>query len=712
MTYSLQRQGDEFLVNTIVSGEQYGARMFESGDGGFVVVWTDESGQGHDTSWHGVRAQRLDAAGARIGGEFGINMTTPGTQYGLGGTSLADGRFVVTWNDLKTLGDSREMDFRGQIFNADGTTSGGEFLIPTIHAKAQNGGGIVALAGGGFVATWSDNSSAIPGMTNGRIMKAQIFDDMGAKIGEEFVVNTVMAGNEHSPSIGALPSGGFVVTFVSVPNTGLGTIEFQIFDAAGNKVGAQRSVNEPVMTDMFHSNIAALASGFVVTWAEEGVPHTFPVRTFVIKAQLFDQSGEKVGGEILVDPARTAQDSHGVAAMPEGDGFVITWSRPVNQDYDDHDVLAQVYRADGTKVGAELVVSGVTAGMQMDPKAVALPSGDIVITWSDASGVGGDTSGFAIKAQLLARAVEPTEGDDVLTGTPGNDVINGRGGNDTMSGGQGNDRYIVDSAGDVVIEYAGEGTDIVYSAVSYSLNDGSEVESLSTITWEATNALNLTGNALANQLIGNAGANQLNGKGGADTMIGREGNDKYLVDNALDRAFEAAGGGTDVVYTGVSFVLTDAQEIEGLSTITWELTTAINLTGNGLKNNIIGNAGANVLDGKGGNDTLQGREGADSYAFTSVLGAGNVDKILGFSAADDTILLENNGVFVGLAVGALNPNAFVIGTAAQDSSDRIVYDQATGRLFFDADGNGAGAQIQFALLDGAPIIAAGDFTVI
>ena len=54
--------------------------------------------------------------------------------------------------------------------------------------------------------------------------------------------------------------------------------------------------------------------------------------------------------------------------------------------------------------------------------------------------------------------------------------------------------------------------------------------------------------------------------------------------------------------------------------------------------------------------------------FTTVLGANNVDVILGFSAADDTILLENNGVFVGLAGGTLNSNAFVIDVAAQESA--------------------------------------------
>ena len=253
---------------------------------------------------------------------------------------------------------------------------------------------------------------------------------------------------------------------------------------------------------------------------------------------------------------------------------------------------------------------------------------------------------------------------------------------------------------------------MLYTPFNYALGASSNVENLATLSFAATNAINLTGNGLANNMIGNDGANQLDGKAGADTMTGRAGNDKYLVDNAGDKAFEAAGGGNDVVYTSVSFTLTDGQEIEGLSTITWEATTAINLTGNSLRNNLIGNAGANLLDGKAGNDTLQGREGADTYAFTSPLGAANIDLILGFSAADDTIRLENNGVFAGLAAGALPAAAFALGTAARDAGDRIVYDQATGRLFFDADGNGAGAEIQFARLDGAPVISAGDFTVI
>ena len=126
---------------------------------------------------------------------------------------------------------------------------------------------------------------------------------------------------------------------------------------------------------------------------------------------------------------------------------------------------------------------------------------------------------------------------------------------------------------------------------------------------------------------------------------------------------------------------------------------------------MVGNNGANILDGKGGNDLLAGLGGADTFAFTSALGAGNVDTLFDFSAADDTIALDD-AVFGGLSPGALPAGAFVVGGAAQDLDDRIVYNAATGQLFFDADGSGAGAAVHFATLQGAPAITSADFMVI
>jgi Ca2+-binding RTX toxin-like protein len=117
------------------------------------------------------------------------------------------------------------------------------------------------------------------------------------------------------------------------------------------------------------------------------------------------------------------------------------------------------------------------------------------------------------------------------------------------------------------------------------------------------------------------------------------------------------------------------------------------------------------LNGGAGADTLVGNGGADTFAFTTALGASNVDTIFDFVSGTDKVAL-GHGVFAALGVGALSASAFVTGTAAGDSDDRIIYNAATGQLFYDADGNGAGAQVLFATLTGHPAIIASDFLVI
>jgi Ca2+-binding RTX toxin-like protein len=301
--------------------------------------------------------------------------------------------------------------------------------------------------------------------------------------------------------------------------------------------------------------------------------------------------------------------------------------------------------------------------------------------------------------------------DNITTGA-GNDVLVGGAGADVLTGDGGNDVYAVDNAGDVVNESAGGGSDTVYAQTSYTLAVGTSVERLSAIDWTSTAALNLTGNELANLIEGNAGANVLNGAGGADTMVGFGGNDIYVVDNAGDVVVENAGQGNDTVYALSNYTLNAGASVETLSSIDWSSTSALNLTGNEIANVVNGNAGANTLDGGAGSDTLTGFGGADNFAFTTALGAGNVDVVGDFVAVDDTIQLDD-AVFTQIGgLGALNANAFFVGSAAHDADDRIIYNQATGQLFYDADGNGAGAAVLFATLQGAPVITASDFQVI
>jgi Ca2+-binding RTX toxin-like protein len=301
---------------------------------------------------------------------------------------------------------------------------------------------------------------------------------------------------------------------------------------------------------------------------------------------------------------------------------------------------------------------------------------------------------------------------NTIVGNDGANILDGASGVDTMVGRLGDDFYFVDNAGDVVLENAGEGNDRVLAGTSYVLGAGVSVEFLSTSLNVGTSAINLTGNELANTILGNDGANSLDGGTGADAMFGRAGDDFYFVDNVGDGVFENAGEGNDRVFAATSWTLSAGASVELVTTDLATGTNAINLTGNELANTIVGNDGVNLLDGKGGSDILVGRTGADTFAFTTAIGAGNVDRLLDFQGGVDKIALDD-AVFTAIGpTGALNANAFVTGSAAADASDRIIYNNATGQLFYDADGTGAIAAVLIATLDGNPAIGAGDFMVI
>jgi len=311
---------------------------------------------------------------------------------------------------------------------------------------------------------------------------------------------------------------------------------------------------------------------------------------------------------------------------------------------------------------------------------------------------------------------------NTITGNAGDNLLNGSLGADILSGLGGNDIYLLDNAGDVVIEGANGGFDTGYVYASYTVAAGLQLEVVSAYNWYGFEAYNFTGNELDNRLYGNGGFNQfvgglgndmIIGFGGGDTMNGGAGNDDYYTFAANDVIDETAGGGRDSVFSYTSFTLAADDDIEVLSTYSFGGTEAYNLTGNALAQLVYGNAGVNTLNGHLGADYLHGFGGADTFAFTTALGAGNIDTVGDFVAGTDKIGLDD-AIFTGLALGALNANAFFsgAGATAHDADDRIVYDSATGALFFDADGIGGAGQVQFATLSTGLVLAASDFQVI
>lgn len=340
-------------------------------------------------------------------------------------------------------------------------------------------------------------------------------------------------------------------------------------------------------------------------------------------------------------------------------------------------------------------------------------------------------------------------GNDGLQGGAGNDKLDGGTGADTMAGNAGDDSYAVDDLGDMIIEAEDEGFDSVTASIGYTL--GANLEKL---TLTGSDDLAGTGNALDNTITGNAGANllrglngndklsggagadtleggagndKLDGGTGADSLIGGTGNDGYTVDDADDTIVELADEGTDSVTATISFTL--SANLEKLV-----LGGSVNLsgTGNDLANTLLGNAGDNLLMGLRGNDTLNGGDGndtlsggrgadvltggsgADTFLFDVMETAANADKIKDFVHGTDSIAIDR-GVFAGLAgamAGALDPALLALGTAAATASQHLIYNQATGSLYYDADGAGGSAQVLLATLVGKPALDASDFVLV
>ena len=358
-------------------------------------------------------------------------------------------------------------------------------------------------------------------------------------------------------------------------------------------------------------------------------------------------------------------------------------------------------------------------------------------------GAGNDTLNDLVENLTGSAFADTLTGNalgNVLVGLAGNDTIDGGAGADTLIGGLGNDNYVVDSSADIVIEAAGEGTDKVTASASFAL--GAEIENLALA---GTEAIDGTGNELANTLTGNSAANRiygmdgndlLDGGAGADTLAGGLGNDSYVVDNTADLVVEGADEGIDAVSASVSFTL--SANVENL---TLAGTAALNGTGNALANALTGNSAANLLSGLdgadtlsggGGNDTLNGGAGDDTliggagadaltggggvdrFRFDLLETAANKDTIKDFVHGEDKIELVRSAFsgLTGLSAGALSASGFTLGTVATTAAQHLIYNQATGALYYDKDGVGSTAAVQIALLSTKPVLDAGDFWLV
>lgn len=371
-----------------------------------------------------------------------------------------------------------------------------------------------------------------------------------------------------------------------------------------------------------------------------------------------------------------------------------------------------------------LQYAGSTSGVTVDLNADA--SGQQQASGGDAEGdvisgfehVYGSDAGDTIIGNDDKNILFGYAGDDNIQGNGGDDVIRGGEGADTMDGGDGVDwlRY-QGSVDGVTVDLPEDGAG--FQSASGGDAEGDVISGFENVQGSDAGDT-ITGNDDKNYIIGYAGDDNIAGSAGSDTIRGGEGAD--TLDGGADAdllQYNGSGAGItiDLRADGAGFQSASGGDAEGDVISGFEHVYATDhadsLTGSDDRNILYGYDGDDTIDGGDGKDALRGGNGADTFIFSTALGAGNVDRILDFSAAADSIQLAGS-IFTGLIGGALDASAFLINDTglADDAAQRIIYESDTGHLYFDSDGNGAAEGIVFATLTNLASIDETDFFVI
>jgi len=720
-------------------------------NGGFAAVWSDHNGQ----NWR-TYVQRYNDNNGQVGSKLLVDNTGGAAGHNPAIIGLKDGGFAVSYLDY--IGGSFDQKMR--IYNEDGTARTAAFKVNQVTAGFQVESSLALLDNGFIAVTWETSA---PGSPNTDIA-ARIYNPSGVAITGEFLVAgsgsdeidgkaVGLAGGvlahvyrTNDPGLDGNGSGiAFEKTMISRTTTGNGTDETLKGDELVDKIfggGGKDTITAGGGDDIVEGGAGGdkLDGGTgqnTLSYESSTVGVTIDLiggtasggdaaGDTIVASSFFRVVGSATGDDTLYGTTGNnrfqggggkdtlvSNGGHDVLAGEGGDDF-LSASKSTGSILDGGEGNDWV-SYEGEAVGITLNLDGsANAGGASNDKVYSVEnafgsSHDDTIYGTD--GVANELNGSEGLDKLYGLG-----GNDTLKGGFGDDTLDGGKGDDTLIGGKDNDTLIVDTANDIVVEVSGEGTaDKVAARASYVLAKDVDVELLTTTSSGGTTAIDLTGNNLSQEITGNAGENTLkDGVGAADALRGLGGDDVYLVYNAGTTIVEGSSQGVlDKVLSYVDYTLGAGVYVEQLGTTNSKGTSAVDLTGNAVGQKITGNAGSNILDGKGGADTLVGLDGKDYFVFSSALGGSNVDIISDFVAADDTIRLDD-AIFTALATGTLTAAAFASNTTglAGDASDRIVYETDTGKLYYDADGNGADAAVHFATLTTGLALTNADFVVI
>jgi hypothetical protein len=306
---------------------------------------------------------RFDAAGNQVGQTTYTTHPT-GNPLALNVVGLANGDFILV--------EANDNNVYGQRYTSNLTASGGLF---NVNATALQRGAFASVSvtdtmDGGFVIAW-ENTITSPSIAAD--IYAQRFDATGQKIGSEFSINTISAGDQQHVSIDGLNGGGFIAVWCDNSGTSR-NVMFQKFNADGTPNGVATAVAS-VASPTFNFNTVVRVfndDSFIVAWNTQGTTGTDQT-----KFQRFSAAGMPIGS--AVDVAVGVETDPDIAVLAGG-GFVMTWLTNYNSATGGYEaVVVQTYDAAGNAAGTPSTISGRAS----TPHVTALSSGGFALSYTD-----------------------------------------------------------------------------------------------------------------------------------------------------------------------------------------------------------------------------------------------------------------------------------------------------------------------------------------
>lgn len=485
---------------------------------------------------------------------------------------------------------------RFQLMNGDGQI-GSEI---TLSSNSGFDPTVTALAGGGFIVTWTENNGG-----DFDVMGA-IYDDEGNVVKSAFNMseisnNAALFDDQSQSAVLALPDGGFIVAMTDADASD-SQIFLQRYDSTGN-VSSLFDLTSSQGIVAGDPEIALLPNGeFLVTWTSLKGGGDTEIRAAIVA---IDQNGGLQLVPVSVDGHATATNF--TLADLAGDDV------DASLGIDERGILVSLFTAasdgDGTAVGAyhgQIYTNHVGDGA--DDALI----GDGLLDYAVMGGGADTVVGLGGNDQLYGEG-----GEDTLLGGSGNDLIEGGIGADMLIGGVGSDTLMYSNSA------AGVTINLTTSTASGGEATGDEIAGFENVI--GTDAVdNLTGNSAVNRLEGGAGADTLVAVGNGDTLVGGAGGDTYTLGS-----FTAIVEDDGLVSEKDTVTSTMTRSLATLGFVNIEnltlLGTAVGGTGNARDNVITGNNAANTLLGMDGKDTIIGGIGKDTMT------GGNQDDLFKFT---------------------------------------------------------------------------------